>query len=71
VRWLTLRSDCDLWAAAPSTGFYFFAKTNIFAIGSNYSVKVNPPKPYKSSTPAAQTFSWEGAEVNLGSFVLQ
>ena len=55
---------------ADSTGFYFFAKTSVFATGTKYTVKVTLAKPYKSSTPASQTLSWNSTMVTLGNFVL-
>ena len=57
-------------ATTDTTGFYFFAKTSVFVTGSKYTVKVSPPKPYKSSTPVSQTFSWNATAVTLGNFVL-
>ena len=55
---------------ADSTGFYFFAKTSVFAAGTKYTVKVTVAKPYKSSTPSSQTFTWNNAEITLGNFML-
>ena len=55
---------------ADSTGFYFFAKTSVFVIGGNYTIRVSLSKPYKSSAPSSQSFSWKNAEVDLGNFVL-
>jgi len=55
---------------ADSTGFYFFAKTSVFVIGGNYTIRVSLSKPYKSSTPSSQSFSWKSDEVDLGNFVL-
>ena len=52
------------------TGFYFLAKTKVFVAGSKYTVKVAPPKPYKASTLASQTFIWNATAVTLGNFVL-
>jgi hypothetical protein len=51
-----------------ATGFYFVAKTSVFARGSNYTVKVTPPKPYKSSTSPA--FTWNAVAVSVASSVL-
>ena len=57
-------------ATTDATGFYFFAKTSVFLTGSKYTVKVSPPKPYRSSTPVSQTFSWNATAVTLGNFML-
>jgi hypothetical protein len=55
-------------ATTDATGFYFFAKTRAFTIGSNYTVKVTPPKPYRSVT--SPTFSWKGTAVTVANSVL-
>jgi len=55
-------------ATTDASGFYFFAKTSVFAGGSNYTVKVTPPKPYKSST--SPTFTWHAVAVMVANSVL-
>jgi hypothetical protein len=57
-------------ATADSTGFYFFAKTSVFVVGGTYTIKVTLAKPYKSSTPSAQSFIWKNAEIDLANFTL-
>jgi hypothetical protein len=51
-------------------GFYYFGDLGSLAPGANYTVKVTPPKGYKSSTPASQTFTWSAAPMKLGDFLL-
>jgi hypothetical protein len=57
-------------ATTDSLGFCYFADTSGFTNGTNYSVNVTLPKGYKSSTPPSQTFTWQGSQVALTSFVL-
>jgi len=53
------------------TGFYFFAQTNSLVVGANYTVRITTiPKPYTTSTPTAQSFTWSAAQVNLNNFML-
>ncbi len=56
---------------SDSTGFYFIAKTSVFATGGTYTVKMASPKPYKSSTPVSQTFVWSRNQITLGNFTLK
>jgi len=57
--------------ATDQTGFYFFAQTNTLTVGTNYTVSVTTiPKPYTTSSPASQSFTWSAAQVSLGNFVL-
>jgi hypothetical protein len=52
-----------------STGFYYFANTAIFTIGTNYTAKPTAlPSPYKSASPPSQTFTWQGTLVKLNAF---
>jgi len=61
----------NLSRAYPGWSTYrYFARTSVFATGSKYTIKVTIAKPFKSSTPASQTLSWQGAMVTLGNFVL-
>ena len=53
---------------ADAMGFYYFAETSGLTPGANYTVKVTPPKPYKSST--SSTFNWQGTAVTLPNLVL-
>jgi List-Bact-rpt repeat protein/FIMAH domain-containing protein len=55
-------------AVTDATGFYFFANTSVFTKGSSYTVKVAPPKPYKSATSRA--FTWTGSAVSVTASVL-
>jgi hypothetical protein len=58
-------------ATTDSTGFYFFANTLTLALGSSFTTQVTGfPNGFTTSTPAAQTFTWQGAAVSLGNFVL-
>jgi len=51
-------------------GFYLFPNTRVLTTGSTYTVQVAIPKGYTTSTPALQTFTWEGTAITLGNFVL-
>lgn len=57
-------------AVTDDTGFYFFPLTRAFSLGAGYSVNVVLPKGYKKSTPASQTFTWQGSEITFSNFVL-
>src|SRR5262249_37377709 len=57
-------------AITDSTGLYFFPLTRVFSLGSGYSVNVVLPKGYKKSVPATESFTWQGSQINLSSFVL-
>jgi hypothetical protein len=58
-------------ATSDVTGFCFFANTGGLVTGSTYTAKImSLPSPYKSSTPASQTFTWQGALVVLNNFTL-
>jgi hypothetical protein len=53
------------------TGFYFFSNTAGLVMGSTYTTKTTSfPPPYKTSTPASQKFTWQGALVVLSNFLL-
>jgi hypothetical protein len=57
--------------ATDQTGFYFFAQTNTLTVGASYTVTVATiPKPYTTSSPASQSFTWSAAQVSLGNFAL-
>jgi hypothetical protein len=69
-----LGSSNSVTAAATTdvTGFYYFPNTGILIAGSKYTARVTPiPKPYKSSSPASQAFSWSGAAITLSNFLLK
>jgi hypothetical protein len=54
-----------------ATGFYFFAQTNALTVGASYSVKVTTiPKPYATTNPVSQAFTWSTAQISLSNFVL-
>jgi hypothetical protein len=56
---------------ADATGFYFFAQTNTLIAGGSYTATVTAiPKPYTTSTPTSQTFTWSAMQVNLNPFLL-
>jgi len=55
-------------ATSDSTGFFYLPVTNIFTPGATYTAKVNLPKGYKSSSPAA--FTWKGLAVKLSNIVV-
>jgi len=58
-------------AATDLTGFYFFATGSVLTSGSTYSVEVTGiPRPFYTSSPASQTFTWEGTGFQLGNFAL-
>src|SRR5205085_12018574 len=57
-------------AVTDSSGFYFFPLTRAFNLGSDYTVSVVVPKSYKKSTPAIQTFTWQGSQTTFSNFVL-
>jgi hypothetical protein len=58
-------------STTDASGFYFFANTGVFSIGSSYTVKITSfPLPYKTCTPASQNFTWQGTLVNVGNFVV-
>lgn len=55
--------------STDSTGFYYFANTAIFTIGTNYTAKpTSLPSPYKSTSLANQNFTWQGKLVKLNAF---
>jgi hypothetical protein len=56
-------------ASTDAAGFYYFDSGSLKP-GAQYSVTVAIPKGYKTSSPASQTFTWSGAPVRLGDFVL-
>jgi hypothetical protein len=55
-------------ATTDATGFYFFAKTSVFTTGATYTIKVSPPKPYKSAT--SPTFIWNSVAVTAANSVV-
>ena len=55
-------------ATSDSTGFFYLPVTNSFTPGTTYTAKVNLPKGYKSSSPAA--FTWKGLAVKLSNIVV-
>jgi hypothetical protein len=57
-------------AVTDSTGFCFLPLTRVFSLGSGYGAKLVLPKGYKKSTPATQTFTWQGAQITFSNFVL-
>jgi hypothetical protein len=58
-------------ATTDMTGFYFFATGGVLTSGSTYSVKVTGvPKPFHTSSPASQAFTWAGTGFELSNFVL-
>ena len=58
-------------ATTDITGFYFFATGGALTSGSAYSVKVTGvPKPFHTSSPASQSFTWAGSGFELANFVL-
>ena len=59
-------------AVTDATGFYFFAATNEWRLGSTYVAKVTGlPAGFTTATPSAQTFAWEGTAGLLDHFVLK
>jgi hypothetical protein len=58
-------------ATTDGTGWYYFPLTSGLVGGQNYTVSVTLPKGYKASTPASQTYTWSGAEIDLKTFVLK
>lgn len=57
-------------ATTDATGFYFFANTGSLSVGSSYSAKATGlPAGFKSSTPALQTFKWQGQAITFANFV--
>jgi hypothetical protein len=54
-------------AKTDSTGFYYFAQTKMLVNGARYTLKVSPPKPYKSGT--APSFTWTNTMITLNSTV--
>lgn len=57
-------------ATTDATGFYFFANTGSLSVGSSYSAKATGlPAGLKSSTPASQTFKWQGQAITFANFV--
>jgi len=58
-------------ATTDITGFYFFATGGVLTSGSTYSVTVTGvPKPFHTSSPAFQSFTWAGSGFELANFVL-
>jgi hypothetical protein len=55
---------------SDGTGLYFFPLTRNWTLGAGYTVKVTPPKGYKSPTPVSQAFTWQANEPTLRNFVL-
>lgn len=58
-------------ATSDATGFYFFPNTASLTIGNSFTAKVTGfPAGFKSSSPASQSFTWQGNTLTLGNFVL-
>ncbi len=56
-------------ATTDATGFYYFANAAMFSAGSAYTAKpMVLPSLYKSTSPAYQNFSWQGAILALNVF---
>ena len=57
--------------ATDQTGFYFFSQTGALTVGAKYTVRVTTiPKPFTTSSPAMQTFTWSASQVSVGNFAL-
>jgi hypothetical protein len=58
-------------ATTDAAGFYYFPTTGALAVNSLYGVRVAQiPKPFRTATPASQTFTYQGSAVPLANFVL-
>jgi hypothetical protein len=58
-------------AATDITGFYFMATTGVLSPGAVYTLQVTGlPAGFTNSTPANQTFTWQGSAIALSNFVL-
>jgi uncharacterized repeat protein (TIGR02543 family) len=58
-------------AATDAAGFYYFAKTSAFKVGTEYTVSVTLPKGYKASIPSTQKFIWRAEQTALAPFLLK
>ena len=56
---------------SDATGFYFVANTGSLSIGNSFAAKVTGfPAGFKSSTPASQTFTWQGNTITFSNLLL-
>jgi hypothetical protein len=60
-------------ATTDTTGFYYFANTNVLTSGTQYRVTVTAlPKGFTTATPRSQVPNWSSAAVSsLSTFVLR
>jgi hypothetical protein len=69
---VSLVGSLKVAATTDVTGLYYYPNTGVLTAGAKYTANVSAfPKPYKSSAPSTQAFTWSKKAVFLSNFALK